>query len=134
MKILIDTNVILDVLFARDPFVADSITVLHMCEDDFAEAFVSAKTMADVYYFLRKQCKSEKKVRGVMQKIMSIVTVCGLKAQYFEDAFAMENDDFEDALQAACAKAEGCRLIISRNKKHYDGTGVKCLTPEEFVI
>ena len=56
MKILIDTNVLMDILFARDPYLADSITVLHMCEDGFAEAVVSAKTIEDVYYFL---CKSK---------------------------------------------------------------------------
>ena len=134
MKILIDTNVMMDVLFARDPFLADSITVLHMCEEDFAEAVVTSKTLMDVYYFLRKYLKSEKEARKVIRKIMSMVTVCDIKTEYLEDAFAAGNDDYEDAVQASCAKAEGCSMIISRDKKHYEGVGVKCLTPSEFVI
>lgn len=134
MRVLIDTNVLMDVLLARDPFLTDSITVLHMCEDDFAEAIVTAKTIADLYYFLRKSLKDEEKARAVIRKIMSMVTVCDIKVQYLETALDFGNDDFEDAIQAACAKAEGCRLIISRDKKHYEGTGIKCLTPAEFVI
>lgn len=134
MRVLIDTNVLMDVLLARDPFLADSITVLHMCEDDFAEAVVTAKTIADIYYFLCKSLKDEEKARAVIRKIMSMVTVCDIKAQYLEAALDIGNDDYEDAIQAACAKAEGCRLIISRDKNHYEGTGVKCLTPAEFVI
>ena len=82
MRILIDTNVLMDVLLARDPFLADSITVLHMCEDDFAEAVVSAKTIADLYYFLRKSLKDEEKARNVVRKIMNMVTVCDIKVQY----------------------------------------------------
>ena len=134
MRILIDTNVLMDVLLARDPFLADSITVLHMCEDDFAEAVVTAKTIADLYYFLRKSLKNEERARSVIQKIMGMVTVCDMKAPYLEKALDIGNDDYEDAIQAACAKAEGCRMIISRDKKHYEGTGMKCLTPGEFVL
>ena len=134
MRILIDTNVLMDILFARDPYLADSITVLHMCEDDFAEAVVSAKTITDVYYFLRKSLKSEKEARNVIKKIMGMVTVCDIKVQHLKEAIDFGNADYEDAVQAACAKAEGCKLIISRNKKDYEGTGMKCLTPGEFVI
>ena len=134
MRILIDTNVLMDILFAREPYLTDSITVLHMCEDDFAEAVVSAKTITDVYFFLRKSLKSEREARNVIRKIMGMVTVCDIKAQHLKDAIDFGNADYEDAVQAACAKSEGCRLIISRNKKDYKGTGIKCLTPEEFVI
>jgi predicted nucleic acid-binding protein len=46
----------------------------------------------------------------------------------------MDNDDLEDAIQAASAMANGCSMIISRNPNHFDGTGMKCLRPEEFVV
>ncbi len=134
MKVLIDTNVIMDILFAREPFLADSITVLHLCEDGFAEAMVSAKTVADIYYFLKKTLRNEQRARMAIQKLMSMVTVCDVTGKQLKDALTIQNDDYEDALQAACAKAEGCKLIISRDKKHYSGTGIKCLTPEEFTI
>ena len=134
MRILIDTNVILDVLFARDPFLADSIAVLHMCEDGFAEAVVTAKSIADIYYFARKLLGNEHKARKIIAKLMGIVTVCDVTAKHLEEALQMENADYEDAIQAACAKTEKCSLIITRNKKHFVGTGIKCRTPEEFVL
>ncbi|MBQ9015581.1 MAG: PIN domain-containing protein [Firmicutes bacterium] len=134
MKILIDTNVILDVLFDRPQFIGDSITVLHMCEDGFAKGMVTAKAVADIYYFVRKQLRSEAKARAVLRKLMTLVSVCDVGAERITEALDTENGDYEDAIMAACAKAEGCSLIITRNKKHFTGTGVKCLTPEEFVI
>ena len=134
MRILIDTNVILDILFAREPHLADSISVLHMCEDGYAEGLVTAKSIADIYYFLRQQLKSEDKARRILQKIMSMVTVCDVTAQNMLEALEVDNADYEDAVAAVCAKTENCSLIVTRNKAHFKGTGIKCLSPEEFAI
>ena len=134
MKILIDTNVILDVLFDRPQFIGDSIEVLHMCEDGFAEAIVTAKSVTDIYYLARKQLRSERKARDVLRKLLSLVTVCDVTENDIAEALKIENGDFEDAVIASCAKSAGCRLVISRNKKHFAGTGIKCLTPAEFVL
>lgn len=134
MKILIDTNVLLDVLFARMPFLPDSIGVVHMCEDGFAEGCITAKTIADIYFFLRKQTHDEGKARTAVETLMRIFSVCDVTSQDFRDALAMKNDDFEDAVLASCARRNGCQLVITRNAKHFKGTGIKCRTPEEFVI
>ncbi len=133
MRILIDTNVILDILFEREPHFTDSIRVIHMCEDGYAEGIVTSKTISDVYFFLQKQIKNEKKVRVLLRRIMSIFTVCDYTSQAMMDALDLENADYEDATAATCAKAEKCNMIITRNKTHFKGTGIKCLTPEEFV-
>lgn len=134
MKILIDTNVILDVLFDRAKFIGDSITVLHMCEDGFAQGVITAKSVADIYYFLRKRLKNEENARSAIGRLLEIVTVCDVTADNITEALEIANSDYEDAIMASCAKAQQCRLIITRNKKHFKGTGVKCLTPEEFVL
>ena len=104
MRILIDTNVILDILFAREPHVADSISVLHMCEDGYAEGIVTAKSIADIYYFLRKQLKSEDKARRILQKIMSMVTMCDVNAQNKCQFSSFESADFS-FLQEAPGRA-----------------------------
>ena len=65
---------------------------------------------------------------------MTLVSVCDVAAERIAEALDIENGDYEDAIMAACAKGEGCSLIITRNKKRFEGTGMKCLTPKEFVI
>ena len=134
MRVLIDTNVILDVLFARMPFLPDSITVLHMCEDGFAEGMVTTKTLADIYYFLRKQLHDEGKAREAIRTILQMVTVCDVTDANIREALATKNNDFEDAIAASCARHANCQLVITRNKRHFEGMGIKCRTPEEFVI
>ena len=134
MKIMIDTNVLLDVLFARKPFLADSIGVLHMCEDGFAEGAVTVRSLTEIYYFLRKQLRDEDKARETIRKIAGLLDVCDVTQEGMKSALAMDNRDLEDALLASCAKRTGCRLVITRNPKHFNGTGMKCRTPEEFVL
>jgi len=133
MRILIDTNVIVDVLFAREPHLADSISVFHMCEDGLAEGVVTAKSISDIYYFLSKSLKDEKKAREALRKIMSIFTACSVTAQNMIDALEVKNTDYEDAVAAVCAKAEKCSIIVTRNKSDFKGTGIKCLAPGELV-
>jgi len=134
MKALIDTNVILDVLYARDPFISDSVYVLRLCEYKSIEGVVTSKTIADVYYFLRKQLKSEKKARSVIEKILSIFTVCDVTGQNIRDALMIDNGDFEDALQIACAKSARCTVIITRNERDYKAQGIRVLRPDEVEM
>lgn len=132
MRVLIDTNVILDVLFARDSFVGDSVAVLHMCEDE-GNGYITAKAITDIYYFLRKNLKSEKKARQAISKLMDILHVCDVTMENLREALSISNEDYEDAIAVSCAKAAGCELIITRDKKHFKGTGIKCITPSEYV-
>ena len=134
MKILIDTNVVLDVLFAREPFLSDSITVLHMCDEGFAEGLITVKSLADIHYFLRRQFKSEGRARIALENISSMLTVCDITAEDYAQALAMENDDLEDALLAACARREQCSMIVTRNTRHFKGTGIRTCEPYEFVL
>lgn len=134
MRVLIDTNVILDVLFAREPFLPDSIAVLHMCEEGFAEGLVTVKSLADIYYFLRRHLKSEAKARLALSRIADMLTVCDVSSGDFTEAMSMDNDDFEDALLAACARRMQCALVVTRNTRHFRGTGIRAVAPEDFVL
>ena len=58
MKIMCDTNIILDVLLERQPFVEDSYKVLSLCEEHRLEGFVSASSVTDIYYLVRKYTHS----------------------------------------------------------------------------
>lgn len=87
---------ILDVLFDRPQFIGDSIAVLHMCEDGFAKGIVTTKTMADIYYFVRKQVRSERKARAVMRKLMTLVSVCDVAAERITEALRRHRNEMPD--------------------------------------
>ena len=58
MKIMVDTNIIIDVLLEREPFVDDSYKLLSLCEEHKIDGFVSASSITDIYYLVRKYTHS----------------------------------------------------------------------------
>ncbi len=56
MQVLIDTNVILDVLLNRNPFVQDAVKILKIPEDNM-QKFVSASAVTDIYYIAYQEIR-----------------------------------------------------------------------------
>ena len=78
MKIMCDTNIILDVLLEREPFVDDSYKVLSLCEKHRIDGFVSASSVTDIYYLVRKYTHSTDLAYKAVGKLLEIVKVCSV--------------------------------------------------------
>ena len=133
MKVMIDTNVILDVLLERENFVEESYKVLSMCEDHRISGFVSASSVTDIYYLVRKYTHSTELSYKAIGKLLEIVKVCGVTNNDVLTAFQKKAKDFEDCLVSVCAKSNNCNYIITRNKKDFENFEVEALTPTEFI-
>ena len=97
MKVLIDTNVILDVLCNRDDFVEASSKVWKYCEVDKLEGYISALSIPNIVYILRKEL-TPMKTQQIIQQIMMIFHVVDLRSSDLKNAAEMLSDDFEDAV------------------------------------
>ena len=62
MKVLIDTNVILDVLCNRKMFVEDSLKIFKLSETKQIDGYISALSIANIIYIMRKQRIKMRKV------------------------------------------------------------------------
>ena len=133
MKIMCDTNIIIDVLLEREPFVEDSCKVLSLCEDHLIHGFVSASSVTDVYYLVRKYTHSTDLAYKAVGKLLEIVKVGSVTNNDVLNAFQQKAKDFEDCLVATCAKSIRCDYIVTRNKKDFEEFGVPVLTPVELL-
>jgi predicted nucleic acid-binding protein len=129
MRVLIDTNVILDILMKRAGFYENSSRVLRLCEIKRDEGYVSATTVTDVHYFLRKGLGREQ-TRETMKTLFAIIDVAAVTKADIHRAFAYDMADYEDAVQAACAKRIGAERIVTRNAKDFKGSPVMAVTPD----
>ncbi|MBP3690042.1 MAG: PIN domain-containing protein [Schwartzia sp.] len=132
MRILIDTNVFLDVLQQRGDFYAPALTVLTACRDRIVQGGISAQSVADLFYILRKDYSSEER-RKILLDICQIMDVESVDKGKL--IFALRNEafsDFEDCLQAECAEAWGAAYIITRNGRHFTSSTIPAITPKEF--
>ena len=134
MKIMCDTNVILDVLLEREPFVEDSYKILKLCEEHKTDGFVSASSVTDIFYLVRKYTHSTELAYKAVGKLLEIVKVCSVTNNDVLIAFQQKAKDFEDCLVATCAKSIHCDCIVTRNKRDFEGLGIPMFTPTEILL
>ena len=133
MKIMCDTNVIIDVLLEREPFAENSCKILSLCEEHRVDGFISASSVTDIYYLVRKHTHSTDLAYKAVGKLLEIVKVCSVTNNDVLTAFQRKARDFEDCLMATCAKSIRCDYIITRNKKDFEEFDIPLLTPTEFL-
>ena len=94
MKIMCDTNVILDVMLEREPFVEASASVLQLCENKNIEGYTTASCITDIFYIVRKYLHSTDKAYYAVEKVLEIVKVCDVKTQHVQKA--LQTRDFKN--------------------------------------
>lgn len=132
MKVLIDTNVILDVLCNRSEFVEDSSRVWKYCEVNQIEGYISALSVPNIVYILRKELTPQK-TQQLIQQILMIFEVIDLKSFDLKNAAEMLSSDFEDAVQMCCANRIKADYIVTRNIRDFKESKVPALKPSEFL-
>jgi len=134
MKVLIDTNVILDALMRREPWVRSTEAVLMAVAEEKVTGCITASTFTDLYYLLRKRQLDKDLTRQTLLDLIAVVDVLDVTGTDCERAFDLPMRDYEDALLAYCAKRHRADRIITRNVKHFEGSPVVAVTPDEFLV
>ena len=132
MKVLIDTNIILDVLCKRDGFYKDSAMVWKLCEVKTITGMMSALSVPNIIYIMRKELDAER-TNEILDCISLIFTVADLKADDLKKAADMNFKDYEDAVQSACASRIRAEYIITRNSRDFKESKVAAIKPAEFL-
>ena len=133
MRLMIDTNIFLDVLTDREPFCRDSKAVLRLCEDGRINGFLSASSATDIFYLVRRQLHSVELAYQALGSVLDIAKVLTVTNEDVLNAYGQRASDFEDCLLAVCAKANNCDAIVTRNKKDFATFGIALLSPEELL-
>jgi predicted nucleic acid-binding protein len=133
MKVLVDTNVVLDVLLKRTPFYNDSFIVFRLANSSYINGFLSAVSMTNTFYLLQKTEKSFDEVYQNMDDISRIFKIAPITETSVTAALALRWKDFEDAIQYIAAKEGKADFIITRNKEDFEATDIPCVSPTEFI-
>ena len=133
MKVLIDTNVALDVLGNRMPFADAASAVLTQCETKKITGYVSATTVTDIYYVLSKAVPDHILLHTILEKFLSVVELVDVTKREIFNALKLRSTDFEDMVQSECAASCGADYIITRNGRDFAGSKVKAIAPDDFL-
>ena len=131
-KILFDTNVVLDVLLDRQPYVEASAAVWASVETGNFEGMLAAHAVTAIHYLVRKEMGNAK-ARRIVSAILRVFGVAAVDGAVVQEALQLRFSDFEDAVTAAAARRAGCECIVTRDPKGFRGSPVRCLTPEAVM-
>ena len=133
MKLLIDTNVVLDVLLRREPFFRTAAEVLNLTQRDDVREYVSASAITDIYYIANKQLKDRAAVRDLLERLLKIVSVAAVSEQEIRNALNLTWADFEDSVQYSVALLNEMDGIVTRNPSDYQEANMRIWLPEQAL-
>lgn len=131
-KVFIDTDVILDFMIVKPPFVMDTARLFALAEKKKIALCTTGLVFSNAYYILRK-LGPHKKVTAKLNQLSKYVDIIGLSKIAVKNALESEFTDFEDALQHYAALSENATVIITRNIKDYKHSELAVLTPDQYL-
>lgn len=132
-RILVDTDVILDFFFDREPYSDYAAQIFSLCESKQIRGFVTPVIFSNVYYLLRQTAK-HKKVIEKLSQLLIFMDVLQMDKEVVFQALNSGFNDFEDALQNyAAVKSEIIDVIITRNIKDFSKSELGILSPESYL-
>ncbi|MEN8139156.1 MAG: PIN domain-containing protein [Bacteroidota bacterium] len=132
-SILIDTDIILDFFFDREPFSENAAEIFSLCESKTIKGYITPVIISNTYYLLRK-IASHDKVLEKLNQLLLITNVLIMDREVVINAINSKFKDFEDALQNYSAIKHGkIEAIITRNIKDYKNSDIGIFTPETYL-
>jgi predicted nucleic acid-binding protein len=130
MKILIDTNIFLDVFLDREGLAKGSLVILEAVFESRVKGVVCAHSIPTLYYLLQKSKVSTQKIKHILTEILTIFEVGELNKRILNSAQQLQIGDYEDAIVSEIAHLENCQWIVTRNTKDFKNSIVPPRTPE----
>ena len=114
MRVLIDTNVVLDFLQEREPFAENAARLFERIDAREIEGFIAATTITNIYYILRRVA-GKVVAQDAITQVLGDLNICAVDLEVLAQALALNFEDFEDAVQYACAVAHGVDVIVTNS-------------------
>lgn len=130
MKVLLDTNVILDFLLRREIFFKEAKEIILLVNEQKVQGFLCPTTITTIYYFMRKSF-SEDECLARLKQILSFFEVTKVDKDTLLQSIENSSGDFEDSVIYTSAK--NIDIIVTRDRSGFKKSTKKVLTPDEFL-
>jgi predicted nucleic acid-binding protein len=131
-KVFVDTDICIDLLSGRQPFNASAEILFSLADVNKLALFVSSLSFSNIDYVLRSQYSGAHS-RQIIARFKTLVNVLSVGSHTIDLAIASEFNDFEDAIQYACALENNIPVIVTRNHKDFKKSVVLVVSPETFL-
>ena len=133
MKILVDTNVIIDALTSREPFKEDAEQIFMLAANRIEDMYITANSATDIYYLVRKYLHSTEQAKSVMSKLYELFHILDVTASDCKEALLTDMSDYEDSVVSCCASHNHIDYIVTRNIKDFEKSKVQAILPDQLL-
>ncbi|MCC5644657.1 PIN domain-containing protein [Nostoc sp. CHAB 5784] len=129
---LFDSDVLLDILAQRQPFIVASARALNTVMQNQVQGYVSGHAVTNIFYILRRQVGNEV-ARELLAKLLQHLQVASVTDEVIRQALNSSIKDFEDAVTSTAALTAGLEIIVTRNTPDFVASLVPAMLPDEFL-
>ncbi len=133
MRIYLDTCVIIDYLANRTPFSNDAEEIFSLLANNKILAYISASSLTDLHYILKRHFHDEMATRKSMIKILTFIEILDTLAYNIKTIFDSPINDFEDSLIEEISYQTKLSYIVTRNTKDFKNSRVEVVTPKKLL-
>jgi len=132
VKVLFDTNVVLDVLLDREPHIHAAAKLFALVDNGRLEGSICATTMTTIYYIAAKSF-GRKRAHTQVQEILGLFDVADVGRDVLDCALDLDFADFEDAVAHEAARASGASAIVTRDGSDFANASLPVFDPHELL-
>lgn len=130
-SVFLDTNILLDFVFEREPFFEEAVELFQLREDNKLEFYISSLSLANLAYNIQRQKRNP---RPIINIFLNWTQVIALDKNIFLETLPSAFKDFEDGLQYFSAiSIQNVDAIVTRNKKDFSPSSIPVLTAGEYI-
>jgi len=133
MRVLLDTNVVLDLLLDRDPFSELAQAIFLKIESKQIQGFLCPTTLTTLYYLLGKHL-DKKRCNQTMENLLTLFEITNLTKPVLVESVRSVGSDFEDSVIYTSAKYTDVDVIVTRDATGFKNATIKVMPPQEFLI
>jgi predicted nucleic acid-binding protein len=131
MRVLVDTNIVLDFLQEREPCLENAVRLFEGIDAGEIEGFIAATTITNIYYIIRRVAGGGVAQDAIAQ-VLADLNICEVNREVLEQAIALGFRDFEDAVQYVCGVVNNVDAIVTRDVSGFIGAEIAVVLPEEL--
>ena len=132
MKVLFDTNIVMDIVLDRKPYSASAIRLFSLTEKGGISGVLCATTLTTVHYLVRKELGMSQ-AHHILRLLLSLFEIAPVNRAVLESAWNMEWKDFEDGVMHEAARESGVPIIVTRDKEGFSKATLAIMSPDQFL-
>jgi len=128
LKVLFDTNIVLDLLLDREPFSLDAAKCFSLVESGEIEGWLCASTVTTLHYLIKKSAGAGEAFHGI-SLMLSLFEIAPVNKSVLESALRLPFKDFEDAVLHEAARYSNVDVIVTRNLADFKNSFIPVQLP-----